>query len=418
MSDGQEPGAPGSMDEFRRGWPVLVLGFIGIYCMNLLTYPTSVLVKPIGEAWGWSRAETTALVSFASVITLLVGPWVGTMLRRVGAIRTALGGSLGMAVGMVAIGHAGPSLPLWYAAWTFFAIAQQFGTVIVWSYAASVLFVRHRGLALSIVISASALAAATMPAMTLWLHARFGIGGAYTAYGAMVLVLNLPLLFVRLPLLDGKAKTSAREGPAPADLTGLSLRQAVRTRRFWLLTPGLMVVAGVVASVVFHAHALMTDAGLSLATATWVMSLLGPALLVGRLATGVLLDHLPAWGISLLVVISPLVTCLIFATFTGSVALAAVAVVCCGFAAGAEGDVLAYFAGRHFGLAHYGAIYGLMLGLFGIGFGSFPPLAGHVFDLTGSYAAAFGVFGVLLVGAAALLLAAGDYPPEYGRDRH
>jgi predicted MFS family arabinose efflux permease len=157
----------------------------------------------------------------------------------------------------------------------------------------------------------------------------------------------------------------------------------------------------------------MTDSGLSVTTATWVMSLLGPSLLVGRLGTGFLLDRWSSRAVCLTVVAFPVVTCLIMATYSGSVPLAILAIVCCGAAAGAEGDILAYFASRHFGLAHYGSIYGLMLGIFSIGFGSFPPIAGFVFDRTGSYGAAFWLFSGLLAIAVVLLLKAGDYPDEF-----
>ncbi|MCK9544129.1 MAG: MFS transporter, partial [Novosphingobium sp.] len=48
-------------------------------------------------------------------------------------------------------------------------------------------------------------------------------------------------------------------------------------------------------------------------------------------------------------------------------------------------DVMAYLTTRYFGLRHYGKIYGVYAGIYGLGVGAGATIAGGVFDRAGSY---------------------------------
>jgi MFS family permease len=86
-----------------------------------------------------------------------------------------------------------------------------------------------------------------------------------------------------------------------------------------------------------------------------------------------------------------------------------------GFAAGAETDLIAYLAGRYFGMANYGQIYGVLYMAFGIAAALSPTAYGWVRDTTGSYdPILFAAAGMFVVGALLLLLL-GPYPDFAGR---
>jgi len=399
---GREP------SEWRNGLPTLITAFVAIYWMSVIVYPTIVLVKPIEQEWGWTRAETTLMLSFQALITLLFGHLAGSVARRFGLYKTAFAGTVGSAVALLCVGLSGPNLGLWYASWALVGLTQLFATGIVWTHAISECFRKKRGLALAIATSGSALSAAIMPPLTLWLHSLFGIGGAYAGFAGLMLLTTLPLIVLTYKSFRPIVVIAANLPQIEAG--GMTLREAMHSRAFWLMAAGMPIVAGVVSSIVIHSHALLTDSGLSVQNATWVTSLLGPALLAGRLLTGRLLDRWTARQVILGVFLFPAAACAILATFNGSLLPAAIAILCTGIAAGAEGDMLAYFTSRYFGVRHYGQIYGLLLGLFSVGYGSFPPVVGVFFALFGSYNLAFAVIGFLLVLGVTLLYFIGDYP--------
>jgi MFS family permease len=252
------------------------------------------------------------------------------------------------------------------------------------------------------------LSAATIPSLTLGLDHFFGIGGTYVGFAVLMLVTTLPLMALTRKRFRPLIAIEAYQSRIKAD--DITLRDAARTRAFWLMAFGMPIVAGAVSSIIIHSHSLMTDSGLSLQDATWVTSLLGPALFVGRLLTGRLLDRFTARQVIMGVFLFPTIACVILSTFNGSLMLAVIATLFTGVAAGAEGDMLAYFTSRYFGVRHYGQIYGFLLGLFSIGYGSFPPVVGLLFDIFGSYNYAFALVGALLVVGVTLLYFLGDYP--------
>jgi MFS transporter, OFA family, oxalate/formate antiporter len=81
-----------------------------------------------------------------------------------------------------------------------------------------------------------------------------------------------------------------------------------------------------------------------------------------------------------------------------------------GFAAGAESDLIAFLAGRYFGLAHYGKIYGMLYMPFGVGSAISPAIYGAVRDATGNYDAMLIVASGLFAAGALLPLLLGRYP--------
>ncbi|MCB0257298.1 MAG: TonB-dependent receptor, partial [Anaerolineae bacterium] len=93
--------------------------------------------------------------------------------------------------------------------------------------------------------------------------------------------------------------------------------------------------------------------------------------------------------------------------------VAALACLLLGFAAGAESDLAAYLAGRYFGMAHYGKIYGMLYMPFGICSAISPLLYAYVRDTAGSYDLILTpAIGMYLLGGGLLLLL-GKYPQVF-----
>ena len=72
--------------------------------------------------------------------------------------------------------------------------------------------------------------------------------------------------------------------------------------------------------------------------------------------------------------------------------------------------LIAFLAGRYFGMAHYGRIYGMLYMPFGLASAVSPAVYGWVRDTTGSYDAMLYVAMGLFVGGAVMLLGLGRYP--------
>src|SRR6202021_1855460 len=86
--------------------------------------------------------------------------------------------------------------------------------------------------------------------------------------------------------------------PAVGHAPGASVGEAVRTGRFWLLAGAFFLVAMALLGSSAHVVPLLTDRGLSPVAATATFGLFGLATLIGRVATGFLVDRIFAPSIA------------------------------------------------------------------------------------------------------------------------
>jgi MFS family permease len=172
-------------------------------------------------------------------------------------------------------------------------------------------------------------------------------------------------------------------------LPGLSVREAIASRSFWLLGVGIILVAMVVNGVVVHVVSLLSDRGWPVDAAARIMIWAGLASLVGRLIAGYLLDRFFAPYVALFSFLVALAGLYLLASDTSPV----LGMIGVGMTTGAEIDIIAYMTSRYFGLRQFGQLYGYLFGLFLVGTGAGPMLMGAVHTRLQSYDAAFLAFG-------------------------
>ena len=96
------------------------------------------------------------------------------------------------------------------------------------------------------------------------------------------------------------------------------------------------------------------------------MSLFGVSIFAGRIITGLMLDRFWAPLVTLPILCLPAMSCLLLAGDRLTFTMAIFAAFLLGFSSGAETDLIAFLAGRYFGMANYGRIYGSLYMVFGI----------------------------------------------------
>ena len=135
----------------------------------------------------------------------------------------------------------------------------------------------------------------------------------------------------------------------------------------------------------FHLIPILTEAGISRTNAAWLASLGGVAGIVGKLATGVLIDrYRPNWigGITLGI------TAFAFALLINGIrspVLIIVAMLVNGYAAGTKTQITGYLTARYGGMKSFGVIYGTMAALLALASGLGPTTAGLIYDKLGGY---------------------------------
>jgi predicted MFS family arabinose efflux permease len=221
------------------------------------------------------------------------------------------------------------------------------------------------------------------------------------------------MLYFLFKPLDTHSDAELEEPDTKAALeNGLTLGEAVRGYRFWILLLSILFAYQGFSGIGPNLLPSLTDDGFSRDQAASVQSVFGISIIVGRVVVGYLVDRFWAPGVAAFCLAIPAAGA---AMLHGSQTFetAALAAFLIGFAAGAELDLMAFLAARYFGLAHYAKIYSILYATLAVCSGTAPMIFASVYDATGSYDLGYSVASVLFLVSVVLILMLGRYPKEF-----
>ena len=285
-------------------WWVAAATFLTLLGASGFRSTPGVLIVPLEEEFGWSRATISAAVSVNLVLFGLAGPFAAAAMARFGVRRVVLFALLMVSAGSAAtIGmtQAWQLILLW-------GVVVGLGTGAMAGVLAATVatrwFVERRGL----VIGALTAAGATGQLIFLPVLANLAVGPGWrwasvaVAIGALA-VAPLVLAFLRdSPAAMGKLPYGAPPGteivPPPVTRnpigTALSaLRDASRTRAFWLLASSF-AICGATTNGLIGTHLIPAahDHGISEPAAAGLLALVGLFDIAGTIGSGWLTDRI------------------------------------------------------------------------------------------------------------------------------
>ena len=196
-------------------------------------------------------------------------------------------------------------------------------------------------------------------------------------------------------------------------LAGWTLRQALRTRTFYLITLACSFGSFPFAALIPHVVAHLENEGVSLTTASLALSVLAGFGMAGKILFGLLAERITA-RYAMMVSYSVLAIGITLMRSPWPPVIMWLCVVLFGFGMGAFGTLRMLAVQENFGLRSFGSIAGLMSLTSTVTFAVGPLLSGLVFDTTGSYSTAFAVVAVLL--ALGVILLSQASPPGTPRE--
>ena len=365
--------------------------------------------------YGWSTASIglTMLIGGVGggVIATFVGPFAdryGTRWLLVGSV----GAVAGLLVGLGFISELWQFLLMWGLGRGLTVAVIDIAVVVVianW-------FIRRRGSAMGMTMVGTRGGMMIFPLVItagIWLG---GLREAFLLMALLVVVIGLapPLIMRRRPedvglRPDGQlpgASVSAAENTAPLSSDpDWSVRQALRTRAFWLLLFGTTILMAVSGSVNFTFVSHMTQNGIDADTARAALALWAGMGIIGGVLGGELRQRLAVrYALPLVIVVTT--AALIWFVLTDEVWMAFVFAVWHGLSFGAQLPLNRISFPDYFGRYSVGRIRGvtappqLLINAFG------PFVSGLVIDNRGSYDLIYVVFiGLLLSAALSVLLA-------------
>ena len=348
--------------------------------------------KPMVDEFGWSRGELGLAVGLYMVVSAFATFMAGRMADRFSPRALLIGGTV---IGGVGIAAMSLVTEPWHALVLYgvvFAIGNGAASLVIVGVIVTRVYPGRAGLANAIAISGMSVGQLVMIALLAAVMVQIGWRAVFVWIGIAHLAL-LPLL-IGIPGQDGAG--SARRGELP-------LRDAARSRQFWLLIAIYAICGLDDFFVTTHVAAFAQDRGLSPLIAGNLLALMGLTGLAGVIASGLASDRLgPVWPtaaafIARIVVFgwiaidqSPL-SIAVFALVFGATFLV-------------TAPLTVVFVRESFGTRNLGALAGSITMTHQI-FGGLGAYAGAaIFDATGGYDAAFVVMLASAVVALALTL--------------
>ncbi len=199
------------------------------------------------------------------------------------------------------------------------------------------------------------------------------------AFMGLVLVPILAMIFLDIR----KAPPAADVAHSAAKLPGLTLPQALREWRFWLLAIIFVPISYAVGAIIPNIERVLTASGFAMSEAVGLATLTGLAVLGGRVIGGFLIDRFWAPGVAFVFLASPAIALWMLGQPNIDANAATIAILMIGFGAGVEYDFMAYMVSKYFGMRSYSAIYGAIYGFFALGAGLGPTILTRLADANG-----------------------------------
>lgn len=386
------------------GWYVLAASFAILFLNGGGRNTIGIMVKPMADEFGWSRGAISAAVFVNLAVYALASIISGRVYDRYGPKWVVAGSTVLFSAGFALMATMDSlwQFLLYYgvlnAAGLGGITVPMFGSIIGnW-------FERRRGLAVSLALAGSCLGQFFL--VPVFSDLVIGSGWRVTSLwiAGASMVLNLPLVFAVIrgdpahynlqPYGVEHTAVGAAEGPTAAQLPGLTLGQAMRTRSLWMFTIIMFVCGGGDYLIITHLVPMATDYGISAGTGASMLAWLGLLGMAGVLVAGPAAD---AIGNKIPIVVTFALRVMLFAALFAFKQPASFWVFSLGFGLTllVTAPLTPTLVSNLYGVTHLGFISGFITTVHMFGGGLWTYLGGVLFDSAGNYDLALVVSAVM-----------------------
>ena len=404
--DSKDSELRGSEPRFFYGYVIVAIAFLLMLVMWGAYYSFGIFFEPLLAEFGWTKAMTSGAFSLSFFLTGVLGVLTGRLTDRFGprVVMTACGFFLGL--GYILVSRAG----------TVWQLYLFYGIVVAMGMAASVTplqstvarwFVRRRSVMNGIINSGIGGGMIIVPPLAHQLISHYGWRNSYIIVGctALVLIMLSAQFLRRDPAQMGKrpyGEDDAEIKVNPVD-SGFSFRRAVQKWQFWVLVMALLCFTLGEGTVLVHVVSHAIGIGIPAGSAAFIIPVIGFVSIPGRILLGVVGDRIGNKNAYLIGFVF-FVASLFLLLMSRELWMLYLFAVIFGFGYGGLSALISPIIAEFFGLSSHGVIMATVIMFGGTGGMALGPLlAGHIFDITGSYHSAFilytviGVIGLVLV---------------------
>jgi sugar phosphate permease len=282
-------------------WIIVAVTFLTLLTAAGIRATPGVLIVPLEQTFGWSRATVSFAVSVNLLLYGLCGPFAAALMERVGVRRVTL-----LSLAAVTVGVA--LTTVMRAPWQLvllWGVVVGIGTgalaLVLAATIANRWFVARRGLVIGILTASTATGQLVfLPLLAAVVEHAGWRAAALVVAGAALLLVPIVLVFMRdqprdlgLRAYGAFADAASPSGSAPRPAGALvALVEGARSRDFWLLA-GSFFICGLSTNGLIGTHLIPAsmDHGIPAVTAAGLLAAMGVFDLIGTTISGWLSDR-------------------------------------------------------------------------------------------------------------------------------
>lgn len=415
-----------SRTPFFYGWLMVFIALTAtILSSPAQTYGISVFNPFLRQDLNLSHSQISGAYMLGTSIASIPIFLVGLMMDRYGLRRTMTVVVILFGIACVIMSRVTNLITLFFA-FLMLRMTGQGSLGLLASNTVPMWFLRRLGKvtgAMNVIVLATI---SIIPALFLWMINVFNWRMSYAIFGVVIWVVMIPLLLIFFRnrpedigqnidgLIQGQqdeSLSSKIEGRSDStDWDDLNLKQATRTRSYWLLMGMNVLWAMAVTAITFHLIPLFEHQGLTKEMAVGTFTTFALSAAGMQIIGGVLADR---YRLNILLVLSyfGLAAGLVFLTLMRAPWMGLAYALIFGASQGLLGVVGATIWVRYYGRQHLGKIRGTSTTAMVLGSSVGPFLMGYTFDQTASYSPSLSFFLICSVIMAVALLFATPPPP-------
>ena len=410
--------------EVFYGWWVVAAGaFINAFGVGTFFYGFSTFFNPMVEEFGWSRTVMSGAFSLSRTEGGIAGPLNGWLTDKFGARKMVLIGVTVAGAGFIMLWLVNSPLSLYLIFGLLLSMGFNLGFMHATSAAVAKWFIKKRSRALSYLITGNGVGGAIFVPLIAWLIIQFGWRWAAVTIGLSMWVIVLPLgLIIRSTpeemglVPDGQpdrhknlspdvehTSTEASDSSTPLEEVDFGVREALKTRAFWIYAGSMMLRACILSSIVIHQIPHLTDIGVTYQDASNVLGRMVLMSIPGRFLFGWLGDRFNKKTLLFLLCLLQGAGIFIF-IHANTVALLWLFVTIYGLSYGGVIPLTVALRADLFGRRNYATIAGITMPITMVGTVTAPLFAGYLYDTAQSYDLAFYIFIAMIILSGMLFL--------------
>ncbi len=409
---------PGGAPRIYYGWIIVGLGFVTLAFQVISRFSFGIFQVPLIQEFGWSRGLLSGAFSLSLLVYAVTAPYMGSLLERKGPRAI-------MPWGCVVVGLSFMGGYFISSIWHVYLLIGFFGGLGLalngFATNTSIMprwFVQKRGRATGIVLSGIGFGILALSPIIERVISNFGWRAAYFLLGFFILIVIAPASFLLMrdhpedlgqardglpyPAEENTAGPAENESPETGvDKSVMSVFRTLRgDMRFWAMMFLYFTIGFNNNTILSQLQLYLVDAHFTMAAAAIIFGMVGFLRTAGSVIGGWMGDYMGrgrATAVFAVVIAVGLILLLIMPSLGGGLVLAYLFTLIYGVGLGGMSACGSALNGDIFEGPTFAVIVGFVEICYGMGGVVGPPLAGVMFDLTGSYVIPFSLIVATLL---------------------